>query len=198
MAEVNKRYCIGLDQSYTDTGIAVVQDGKVLFVGHENFEGCKLRYDKRKRLIKRLEKLIDKCKSKGDVLVTIEAVRLFSGSNPHISVNYIFGTCALVGAIVDCCITKDVPITWVETRSWKKGVLGSSKPSQKPLEGVKDKNKIASILYCINLGLKEKISYKVQQGKNKGQIRYNDNIADAICIAMCGYKGYKLKSLDSF
>ena len=50
--------CIGLDQSYTDTGIAVVQDGKVLFAGHENFEGCKLRYDKRKRLIKRLEKLI--------------------------------------------------------------------------------------------------------------------------------------------
>ena len=198
MAEVNKRYCIGLDQSYTDTGIAVVQDGKVLFAGHETFEGCKLRYDKRKLLIKRLEKLIDKCKSKGDVLVTIEAVRLFSGSNPHISVNYIFGTCALVGAIVDCCITKNVPITWVETRSWKKGVLGSSKPSQKPLEGVKDKNKIASILYCINLGLKEKISYEVKQGKNKGQIRYNDNIADAICIAMCGYKGYKLKSLDSF
>ena len=198
MAEVNKRYCIGLDQSYTDTGIAVVQDGKVLFVGHENFEGCKLRYDKRKRLVKRLEKLIDKCKSKGDVLVTIEAVRLFSGSRPHISVNYIFGTCALVGAIVDCCITKNVLITWVETRSWKKGVLGSSKPSQKPLEGVKDKNKIASILYCINIGLKEKIWYKVQQGKHKGQIRYNDNIADAICIAMCGYKGYKLKSLDSF
>ena len=198
MAEVNKRYCIGLDQSYTDTGIAVVQDGKVLFAEHENFEGCKLRYDKRKRLVKRLEKLIDKCKSKGDVLVTIEAVRLFSGSSPHISVNYIFGTCALVGAIADCCITKNVPITWVETRSWKKGVLGSSKPSQKLLEGVKDKNKIASILYCINLGLKEKISYKVQQGKNKGQIRYNDNIADAICIAMCGYKGYKLKSLDSF
>lgn len=198
MAEVNKRYCIGLDQSYTDTGIAVVQNGKVLFAGHENFEGCKLRYDKRKLLIKRLEKLIDTCKSKGEVLVTIEAVRLFSGSSPHISVNYIFGTCALVGAIVDCCITKNVPITWVETRSWKKGVLGSSKPSQKPLEGVKDKNKIAAILYCINLGLKEKISYEVQQGKNKGQIRYNDNIADAICIAMCGYKGYKLKSLDSF
>lgn len=198
MAEVNKRYCIGLDQSYTDTGIAVVQDGKVLFAGHENFEGCNLRYDKRKRLIKRLEKLIDKCKSKGDVLVTIEAVRLFSGSSPHISVNYIFGTCALIGEIVDCCITKNVPITWVETRSWKKGVLGSSKPSQKQLEGVKDKNKIASILYCINLGLKEKISYKVQHGKNKGQIRYNDNIADAVCIAMCGYKGYKLKSLDSF
>lgn len=190
--------CIGLDQSYTDTGIAVVQDGKVLFAGHENFEGCGSRYDKRKRLIKRLEKLIDKCKSKGDVLVTIEAVRLFSGSNPHISVNYIFGTCALVGAIVDCCITKNVPITWVETRSWKKGVLGSSKPSQKPLEGVKDKNKIASIVYCINLGLKEKISYKVQHGKNKEQIRYNDNIADAVCIAMCGYKGYKLKSLDNF
>ena len=198
MAEVNKRYCIGLDQSYTDTGIAVVQNGKVLFAGHENFEGCKLRYDKRKLLIKRLEKLIDTCKSKGEVLVTIEAVRLFSGSSPHISVNYIFGTCALVGAIVDCCITKNVPITWVETRSWKKGVLGSSKPSQKPLEGVKDKNKIASILYCIKLGLKEKISYEVKQGKNKGQIRYNDNIADAVCIAMCGYKGYKLKSLDSF
>lgn len=198
MAEANKRYHIGLDQSYTDTGIAVVKDGKVRFVGHESFADCKLRYDKRKQLIKRLEKLIDKCKSKGDVLVTIEAVRLFSGSTPHISVNYIFGTCALVGAIVDCCITKNVPITWVETRSWKKGVLGSSKPSQKPLEGVKDKNKIASVLYCINLGLKEKISYEVQHGKNKGQIRYNDNMADAVCIAMCGYKGYKLKGLESF
>ena len=190
---------IGVDQSYTDTGIAVVRGGKVVYVGDVNFKGCADRYEKRLQLVSKLEGIILKLKTKYAVSVNIEAVRLFSGSQPHISTQYIFATCALVGIIVDVCRKHSVPVYWVETRSWKKAILGRSKPTGRKLAGVKDKNKVDAIMYCIALGLKDKISYVVKCGKNKGQIKYNDNRADAVCIALCGalHKD-KIKNIEDF
>ena len=43
----------------------------------------------------------------------------------------------------------------------------------KLLDGVKDIKKVDSVLYALSLGFKDSISYKVERGKNKGQIRYN-------------------------
>ena len=83
---------IALDQSYTDTGIAVAIGKKVVYVSHEDFKSLgkdAKKHDKRNRVCKRLNKLINKLKNKYDVRVVIEAVRLFSGSNPHISTAYI-------------------------------------------------------------------------------------------------------------
>ena len=192
---------IALDQSYTDTGIAVAIGKKVVYVSHEDFKSLgkdAKKHDKRSQVCKRLNKLINKLKNKYDVRIVIEAVRLFSGSNPHISTAYIFGTCALIGSIVDVCAQNNVPIFWVETRSWKKGVLGKAKPSGKKLAGVKDIKKVDSVLYAISCGFKDEISYRVKAGKNKGQIRYNDNMTDAICIAVCGVLQYNLKKIDDF
>ena len=190
---------IGIDQSYTDTGIAVVCNGEVVYVGDEKFEGCTSRHEKRLQLVSRLEGIILKLKGKYAIYVNIEAVRLFSGTQPHISTQYIFATCALVGAIVDLCKRHFVPVYWVETRSWKKAVLGRSKPTGRTMAGVKDSNKVDAIIYCVALGLKDKISYIVKHGKNKGKVRYNDNRADAVCIALCGalHKD-KIKNIEDF
>lgn len=193
-----KKLVIGLDQSYTDTGICIAVDGVPKWASHVSFKGLDLKSDKRTRLISALKRILDKYKDKYTVEVVIEAVRLFSGSTPHISTAYIYSTCAMIGAIVDLCASMDVPIYWVETRSWKRRVLGSSKPSGRRLKGVKDPKKVDSVRHAISIGFRDQVSYTMERGPNKGQVRYNDNIADAICIAIAGFDKKISKKIDKF
>lgn len=189
---------IGLDQSYTDTGLCIAINGVPKYAESVSFDGVKGKSDKRSKLSERLRLIIDKFKSKYTITIVLEAVRLFSGSQPHISTSYIFSTCAMIGTLVDIANEYGVEIYWIETRSWKKYVLGSSKPSGRKLKGVKDPKKVDSVLYAKSIGFGNVISYKVERGKNKGQIRYNDNIADAICIAIAGFSKKIRKNLKNF
>lgn len=193
-----KQMIIGLDQSYTDTGICLAVDGVPKVARSISFKGLDDKSDKRRVIQECLEAIFDKYKYRYNIEIVLEAVRLFSGSDPHISTAYIFSTCALIGSIVDFANSHGIPIYWVETRSWKKKVLGSSKPSGRKLKGVKDQKKVDSVLYAISIGFKHAISYKVERGKNKGQIRYNDNIADAICIAIAGFDKKIAKNIKNF
>lgn len=193
-----KRLVIGLDQSYTDTGLCIAIDGKPKYAESISFKGLKAKPDKRRAVINRLERVVSKFSGKYQIEIVVEAIRLFSGSQPHISTAYIYSTCALIGAIVDFAYQKGIPVYWVETRSWKKFVLGSSKPSGRKLDGVKDKKKVDSVLYALSIGFGEAISYRVERGKNKGKVRYNDNIADAICIAIAGSNKKISKKVDFF
>ena len=189
-----KKLWIGIDQSYSDTGIAICVDGEIVYVGDEDFEGCATKHDKRCKLRSRLERTIARFKGKYAVSVCLEAVRLFSGATPHISTAYIFSACAMIGMIVDACASLEVPVYWVETRSWKSQVLGSSKPSGRKLEGIKDKQKVDSVRHVISLGLEDKIKTITK----KGIIKYNDNRADAVCIAICGSRKNKIKNKQDF
>ena len=193
-----KKLVIGLDQSYTDTGICIAVDEEPKWASHISFKGLDLKSDKRRRLLEALKCLIDKYQYKYTVEVVIEAVRLFSGSTPHISTAYIYSTCAMIGGIVDLCAERSIPIYWVETRSWKKKVLGSSKPSGRRMKGVKDPKKVDSVRHAILLGFKDKVAYTVERGPNKGQVRYNDNVADAICIAIAGFDKKISKKIEKF
>lgn len=189
---------IGLDQSYTDTGLCIAVDGIPKYAESISFEGATEKVDKRKAILKRIRAIVERYKSKYHITIVLEAVRLFSGSQPHISTAYIFSTCALVGSIVDLANELSIEAYWVETRSWKKYVLGSSKPSMRKLKGVKDQKKVDSVLYALSIGFKDKVSYRVERGKNKGQLRYNDNVADAICIAIAGFEKKIIKNLKNF
>lgn len=193
-----KKLVIGLDQSYTDTGLCLAVDGIPKYVESVNFCGLNSKADKRRAVVSRLEAVFERYKGKYFIEIVIEAIRLFSGSQPHISTAYIYSTCALIGAIVDFASENGIDVYWVDTRSWKKFVLGSSKPSGKKLNGVKDKNKVDSVLYAISIGFGKRISYFVKSGKNKGKIRYNDNMADAICIAIAGFNKNISKKVDNF
>lgn len=193
-----KQMVIGLDQSYTDTGLCIAVDGVPKYAESISFEAAATKHDKRRAVLKRLEAIVKRFRSSYDICIVIEAIRLFSGSTPHISTAYLFSTCALVGAIVDFAALNDLDIYWIETRSWKKAVLGSSKPSGKKLQGVKDPKKVDSVLYAIDQGFAAIIESTVERGKNKGQKRYNDNIADAICIAVCGFNKKVRKKIDFF
>ena len=189
---------IGLDQSYTDTGLCIAVNGVPKYAESVSFDGAVEKVDKRKALLKRVKAIVERYRQKYHITIVLEAVRLFSGSQPHISIAYIFSTCAMVGSLVDLADELDVDIFWVETRSWKKFVLGSSKPSGRRLNGVKDSKKVDSVVFAISVGFKDRVMYRIERGKNKGQIRYNDNVADAICIAIAGFEKKIRKNLKNF
>ena len=50
---------IGIDQSYTRTGITVLEDKKILGMHSVNFDGCKTNTEKREHLKHFLESLFD-------------------------------------------------------------------------------------------------------------------------------------------
>ena len=191
-----KEMVIGLDQSYTDTGLCIAVDGVPKYAESILFGAAKSKPEKRRAVVGRLSRIVERYSGKYHITIVIEAVRLFSGSQPHISTAYIYSTCALVGSVIDFAFEKGIDVFWVETRSWKKAILGSSKPSGRRLNGVKDPKKVDSVLYAIAIGFGGRVAYKVERGKNKGQKRYNDNIADAICIALSGFNKSVIKKVD--
>ena len=75
----------------------------------------------------------------------------------------------------------------VDTRAWKSRVLGTSKPVFEPLEGVENPQKFGSVRKAIKLGFGEQM--KVKSCKTRS-FRYDDDMADAICISLYGFSGY--------
>lgn len=189
-----KQMVIGLDQSYTDTGVAIAVDGQLKWIGHYNFKGCITKADKRIYLSAMVAKLCRKFQDRYNVAIVVENIRLFSGQDPHVSRAYLSGAYAMLGSLVDMAVQVGISIYCIETRSWKKAVLGSSKNAVTKLEGVKDPKKIASVNYILSLGFKKRLTSVARDGK----IKYNDNVADAGCIALSYFRSNKIKSLGGF
>lgn len=188
MVKYNK-ISIGIDQSYTRTGIGISADGKLLKVGSIPFRGCRNKSEKRKELRIALHKIIQSNQHKASEMVIIcERIRTFShhaesGSEKgkgkqtgmFISTDYIKATGALIATIVDVAYEYGIPVFSVDTRAWKSKVLGNSKGSKK--EG----NKMGAIRFVESLG------FNVSSYNRKGNIVYNDDAADAGCISLYAF-----------
>jgi hypothetical protein len=167
--------CIGIDQSYTDTGIAISIDGAIKYYTNENFKGCQNRTEKRKKIKDRLEKIIKKCTSKSDnVIIILERIRTFT-SGSQLLPNYLKMTGALISVIVDLAYDYEIKVYSVDTRAWKSKIVGkaNSKGKDKKLETIEF--------------VKNKYNIDVSQINSKGKVKQNDNIADAICISLYGF-----------
>lgn len=189
-----KQLVIGIDQSYADTGVAIAVDGVLKWIDHYSFKGCTIKADKRIYLAAKVAKLCRRFQDQYDVAIVVEGIRLFSGQDIHISRAYLSGAYAMLGSLVDMATQAGVPIYCIETRSWKKAVLGSSKNSSERFEGVKDQKKVESVKYIINAGFKRQITSQTRNGK----VKYNDNMADAGCIALSYFRSNNCKSLEEF
>lgn len=158
---MSTKVCLGIDQSYTQIGIAIsegssTKTGNILAYNSYNYRGLKSKSEKR-QFVSRLVKHAIK-KYKPDVIV-VERIRTFSQG--FISTAYIKVTGALIGTIVDTAYPAKV---WsADTRSWKSHVCGSSKGKHKADKGV-----------------------SVRFVRSKFGIEVNDDEADAICIALHG------------
>ena len=177
---------IGIDEAYAETGIAVGLDGEIKYVKGIKFKGCQNNTQKRQELARELERIVSKLYIKYNVTVVVERIRLHSHSETQfISQDYIKSVGAMLAVIIDTMRKFNVDVYSVDTRSWKAQVLGSSKSSAKK-EGVVLK-KESSVRKAIELGFGEQITSIIKQGKNKGKKKYDDNMADAICITLYGF-----------
>ena len=151
---------IGIDQSYTRTGITVSQRGKIKFITSVDFKGLKSKTEKRKAVCDKLEFCLDKCLKQYQpqkIIVIVERIRMFT-QTVVLSQNYMTTTAGLVSAIVDTAYWKGVKICFVDSRHIKN--------------------------HIIDLGFEEQIRIT---GYNNRFVGYNDDAADSANISLYGF-----------
>lgn len=188
---------IGIDESYTRTGITVLEDKKLLKMYSIDFTRCKNNYDKRKDLRSVLESILNELLREYkpiEIKCIIERIRTFSGG--HMSSQYLITTGGLIVTILDVFLEHGIKVYSVETRAWKSAIVGTYKPKENPY-GI-NPNKYPTILYLKQKGLLKYIAeeYKgrgkkgvinVKIGGEKVPCKINDDLADSYCIAMYGF-----------
>jgi hypothetical protein len=187
---VYKRIAVGIDESYTRTGISIAADGKLLKVTSTSFRGARFKHEKRKEMARIIHKLVPQMLLRAEEVVIIcERIRTFSGKKDgsdelFLSINYIKATGALIATIVDAASDYGIEVFSVDTRSWKARVVGTSKAQGK-------NKKLATLKYVANLGFRESIKII----NKKGQIKWNDDAADSACIALYAFLPTQIQTL---
>ena len=199
---MKNKVVIGIDQSYTRTGITVLADKEIFEMYSIDFKGCKNNTEKRITLRGKIIDIINQVVSEikeTDITIICERIRL--RSQGFLSENYIKSTGALIASIIDICYGYTLPVYSVDTRSWKSQIVGSSKPLNNPY-GI-NPEKYRTICYLRDKGLllwiAEEYKGKGEKGviqanrrlasgkKEKVRIKVNDDLADSYCIAMYGF-----------
>lgn len=189
---------IGIDQSYKNTGITIIADGKIKIVRSIQLSKLKSNSDKRRVLKQHLFTLLSQISSKcSNIVCIIERIRL--RSQGFININYIKSIGALNAMIVDVMSEFDVKVYSVDTRCWKAQVIGTSKPLDNKY-GVPPE-KYPTVVWCIKQGFKSSIlidmsNTRTRKGtftKNGKRYKFNDDAADSCAIAMFGVIGDKDK-----
>lgn len=187
-------YVIGIDQSYTRTGITILKDKEVVEMFSLDYEHCKNNSEKRTALDNTLHEMVLDYNIANPLVIT-ERIRL--RSQGFLSEAYIKATGALIATIIDFFeYYNEIPVYSVDTRSWKSQIVGSSKPLDNQY-GI-NKEKYRTILYLRSKGL---LKYIVEPYTGRGKqgvinikingkktpCKINDDLADSYCIAMYGF-----------
>ena len=195
-----KKLVIGIDQSYTRTGISIAGDGQLLKVGYIPFGPSECHSEKRKKVRNKLTHIIKANQGKAQqLIVVVERIRQFSGG--VLSMDYIKSTGALIGCIVDTAMELGVPVFSADTKSWKARVVGTSVPKANKynvdpkkwptIEFLLRRDDIREADILVEVGKRCKNYAKLINGK---KYCYNDDAADSACIALYGFvKGRSLK-----
>lgn len=192
-----KTIVVGIDQSYNNTGVTIAADGRLIKVSHIDFKGLKTNSQKRRKIAKTLNKVINGVSGKSENLVCIiERIRL--KSQGFLNINYIKSIGALNATIVDQMHPSDIKVYSVDTRCWKAQVVGTSKP-QNNKYGVPPE-KWPTVKWVCSKGFKSSILRVVKGRKQKGtfeengiKYEYDNDAADSAGIAMFWFVGDKEK-----
>lgn len=190
------RIIIGIDQSYKNTGVSIVCDGKLKQVRSIRLEKLKSNSQRRRVLSQKLGSLLRLVAQKDpNAICIIERIRLRSGQQQSfINIDYIKSIGALNALIVDCCAEYNIPVYSVDTRCWKSQVVGTSKPH--PNKYGVPPEKWPTVRWCISQGFESSILAPITGRKTKGtfvhngqRYQYNDDASDSAAIAMFGIVG---------
>ena len=186
--------CIGIDQSYSNTGISVSADGILKMVGSINLLNYNNNSKKRKVIYNKIKSIINKLIGKSkNIVCVIERIRL--RSQGFLNINYIKSIGALNALIVDLMYEYNIKVYSVDTRCWKSQVVGTSKPKQNDY-GVPDE-KWPTVEWCISKGFKSKILVDMSDSRKvKGtfiidgcKYMYDNDAADSAAISMFWFVG---------
>lgn len=187
---------IGIDQSYTNTGISVAADGKLLDIKSIRLDKYKTHSARRAALASKLGSLIAAVTQKSqNVVCIVERARIHGGNTSFINLDAILTAGVLAAVVVDVCDPYGIPVYSVDTRSWKSQVVGTSKP-QSNRYGVPPE-KWPTVRWVCKRGMEHKILVPVSNPrKSKGvfvrdgqRYQYNHDAADSAGIAMYWFKG---------
>lgn len=187
-------YVIGIDQSYTRTGITILKNKEVVEMFSLDYEYCKNNSEKRTALENTLHEMVLEHNIANPLVIT-ERIRL--RSQGFLSEAYIKATGALIATIIDFFeYFNEIPVYSVDTRSWKSQIVGNSKPLDNKY-GI-NPEKYRTILHLKQKGLLRFIIEPYKGRATKGIVnvnidgiktpcKINDDLADSYCIAMYGY-----------
>lgn len=125
------KVCIGVDQSYKRTGISVSEGGKLVSCQSVKLDKLESKPEKRNVLRARFREVLESVLSNHspeECVVVLERVRTFS--QQFLSVPYIKSMGALNAVVSDEAWYHGVQCYNVDTRAWKHGVVGTSKPAK--------------------------------------------------------------------
>lgn len=151
---------VGIDASYTRTGLAITIDGNLEAIKSIKFKGLKTKPEKRANLRAKIEKYIKKYKPD---MIVVERTRQFStGDKSFIAMNMIKTGISILTTIVDVAYENGLGVYSVDTRAWKSAVVGTSKPKG-------GNKKLPTLEYINSLGF---------------EVYDDDDAADAACISL--------------
>lgn len=194
-----KQICIGIDQSYVNTGVSVSAEGVLKKVTSIRLDKYKTNSERRKVLRNQLFHIINRIEPLADeVICVIERIRL--RSQGFINIDYIKSIGALNSIIVDVMHEFGIKVYSVDTRCWKSQVIGTSKPCKNKYN-VPDE-KWPTVLWCVKQGFKNDILIDMSNSrKTKGvfidrqnnKMMFNNDAADSAAISMFWFVGDKNK-----
>lgn len=190
-----KKVVIGIDQSYSNTGISIAADGELRKVRSLQLPDSEYwtNSEKRRALRETLDGLLRAVCPKADkVVCIIERIRLHSQG--FLNIDYIKSIGALNSVIVDVCSLHGVEVFSVDTRCWKAQVIGTSKPMPNKF-GVPEE-KWPTVRWLLKQGWERSLLIQIEGRKTKGtfvrdgqRYMYNNDAADSAGIAMFGFVG---------
>lgn len=189
-----RQVCIGIDQSYENTGISITADGELIKVKSVRLSKCRSNSERRDKLRRVLDIVVKNCVNNSkEVVCILERIRL--QSRGFINIDYIKSIGALNSVIVDVCHNYLVDVYSVDTRCWKSQVVGTSKP-KKNKYGVPEE-KWPTIEWLISKGWEKQILIDMSgTKKTKGifvkgdkKYMYNNDAADSAAISMFWFVG---------
>ena len=190
MGKKFKQVAIGVDQSYKRTGISIAADGKLLHVCSVDLSDSDDKTWKRHEVQKHVEKacLLADTRSKDKPVLVLERIRMFS--QQFVSIPYIKQMGAMNAYIIDKAWSVGIETYSVDTRAWKAGVLGTSKPACNDF-GVPPE-KWPCVDWVIRSGFEKSIKLPVSGRRQKGTFtdkngkkwEYDNDACDSAGIAM--------------
>lgn len=198
MEKKYKLSCVGIDQSYKRTGISVSCDGTLKLVRSYDLHKMS-KHDARMKIASQVDAAVKSALSKSEhVVVLLERIRLFS--QQFISMPYILSMGMMNGAVYDDLAShfKDdmesgkLEIMTVETRAWKKAVVGTTKGAANDY-GVPE-NKWPSVMWLSD-NYPEFEDFFLLESKSKKKTKsnfeidgcfyeYDDDAVDSACISL--------------